>query len=172
MREMGQSAWLSTSLYNLQGIEGQSQCDGDRNCHLWFAYSGKTLYSCRNFIVLDILNNRNTLSRTLKKTRLLTHLTQTPTSPVSLRLPRQPLRPRARLFQAGPQRAITYYCTKGVAGMTPTARVFPIPHFIFKGSLVDPRLRASNEHILIVRVPGAGGRSGTPPPFSAPAQIS
>ena len=26
-----------------------------------------------------------------------------------------------------------------------TARVFPIPHFVFKGSLVDPRLRASND---------------------------
>jgi hypothetical protein len=35
----------------------------------------------------------------------------------------------------------------------------------FKGSLVDPRLRASNEHILIVRVPRAGGRSGCPPLF-------
>jgi hypothetical protein len=29
-----------------------------------------------------------------------------------------------------------------------TVRVFPIPNFIFKGSLVDPLLRASNEHIL------------------------
>ena len=94
--------------YNLQGIEGQSQCDGDRSCHLWFAYSGKTLCACRNFIVLDILNNGNTPSRTLKKTRLLTHLTQTPTSPASLRLPRQSLRPRTCLFQAGPQRAITF----------------------------------------------------------------
>jgi hypothetical protein len=43
-----------------------------------------------------------------------------------------------------------------------TARNFPIPHFVFKGSLVDPRLRASNEHILIVRVPRAGGRPGYP----------
>jgi hypothetical protein len=39
-------------------------------------------------------------------------------------------------------------------------RVLSIPYFIFKGSLVDPRLRASNEHILIVRVPRAGGRPG------------
>ena len=31
------------------------------------------------------------------------------------------------------------------------------------GSLVDPRLRASNEHILIVRVPRAGGRPGYQP---------
>jgi hypothetical protein len=30
-------------------------------------------------------------------------------------------------------------------------------HFPSQG-LVDPRLRASNEHILIVRVPRAGGR--------------
>ncbi|MEP6889864.1 MAG: hypothetical protein ABI955_04110, partial [Nitrospirota bacterium] len=40
----------------------------------------------------------------------------------------------------------------------------------FKGSLVDPRLRASNEHILIVRVPRAGGRPGCPvSPFSGRA---
>ena len=45
---------------------------------------------------------------------------------------------------------------------SPTARVVPIPDFISKGSLVDPRLRASNEHILIVRVPRAGGRLGCP----------
>lgn len=32
----------------------------------------------------------------------------------------------------------------------------------FKGSLVDPRLRASNEHILIVRVLRAGGRPDLP----------
>jgi hypothetical protein len=43
-----------------------------------------------------------------------------------------------------------------------TARIFPFPHLIFRGSLVDPRLRASNEHILIVRVPRAGGRPGYP----------
>ena len=30
------------------------------------------------------------------------------------------------------------------------------------GSLVDPQVRASNEHILIVRVPRAGGRPGCP----------
>ena len=45
---------------------------------------------------------------------------------------------------------------------SPTARVFPILRFVFKGSLVDPRLRASNEHIPIVRVPRAGGRLGYP----------
>ena len=32
--------------------------------------------------------------------------------------------------------------------------------YLFKGSPIDPRLRASNEHILIVRVPRAGGRPG------------
>jgi hypothetical protein len=31
-----------------------------------------------------------------------------------------------------------------------------------QGSLVDPRVRASNEHIHIVRVPRAGGRPGCP----------
>ncbi|MDP1946976.1 MAG: hypothetical protein Q8L77_05690, partial [Nitrospirota bacterium] len=31
-----------------------------------------------------------------------------------------------------------------------------------KGGLVDPRLRALNEHIPIVRVPRAGGRPGYP----------
>ena len=35
-------------------------------------------------------------------------------------------------------------------------------HFSFEGSLVDPRLRALDEHILIVRVPRAGGRPGSP----------
>jgi hypothetical protein len=46
--------------------------------------------------------------------------------------------------------------------MIPTARVLSIPHYMFKGGLVDPRVRASNEHILIVRVPRAGGRPGYP----------
>ena len=34
-----------------------------------------------------------------------------------------------------------------------TACVLSIPHYIFKGSLVNPRLRASNEHIPTVRIP-------------------
>jgi hypothetical protein len=46
-----------------------------------------------------------------------------------------------------------------------SAHVFPILQFNFKGGLVDPQLRASNEHILIVRVPRAGGRPGYPVPF-------
>ena len=34
------------------------------------------------------------------------------------------------------------------------------------GGLVDPQMRASNEHLLSVRVPRAGGRLGRPPPPS------
>jgi hypothetical protein len=34
--------------------------------------------------------------------------------------------------------------------------------FLSRGSQVDPQVRASNEHILIVRVPRAGGRPGRP----------
>ena len=42
------------------------------------------------------------------------------------------------------------------------------PHFLYTGGLVDPRLRASNEHLPSVRVPRAGGRPGYPfLPFSA-----
>ena len=41
-------------------------------------------------------------------------------------------------------------------------RTFFSLHYTFKGSLVDPRLRALNEHIPIVRVPRAGGRLGCP----------
>jgi MarR family transcriptional regulator, 2-MHQ and catechol-resistance regulon repressor len=37
--------------------------------------------------------------------------------------------------------------------------------FSSKGSLVDPRLRASNEALLRARVPRAGGRPGCPPPL-------
>ena len=44
--------------------------------------------------------------------------------------------------------------------------------FIFKGSLVDPRMRASNEHILIVRVPRAGGRLGCPSHLSEPTRCA
>jgi len=40
----------------------------------------------------------------------------------------------------------------------PHSESFPFSYFPLKGNLVDPRLRASNEHILIVRVPRAGGR--------------
>jgi hypothetical protein len=54
-------------------------------------------------------------------------------------------------------KAATSYPFEGVGGMIPTARGFQTPCFFFKGSLVDPRVRASNEHIPIVRVPRAGG---------------
>ena len=37
------------------------------------------------------------------------------------------------------------------------------PISLQEGGLVDPQLRASNEHILIVRVPRARGRPGHPP---------
>ena len=37
MREMGQSAWLSTSWPSLQGIASKSQSDGARS--LWFVWS-------------------------------------------------------------------------------------------------------------------------------------
>ena len=40
-----------------------------------------------------------------------------------------------------------------------------IHYFLIAGSLGDPRLRASNEHILIVRVSRAGGRPGCPSLF-------
>jgi hypothetical protein len=46
-----------------------------------------------------------------------------------------------------------------------TARVTLIPCFMFQGGLVDPRLRASDEHIPIVRVPRAGGQPVYPPSF-------
>ena len=77
--------------------------------------------------------------------------------------PIQPtLRAKTRLTQAKQQMSDYLLVFKWVAGVIPTARVFSIPYFVFKGSLVDSRLRASNEHILIVRVPRAGGRPGCP----------
>jgi len=39
----------------------------------------------------------------------------------------------------------------------PTARL-SLFHLSIRGGLVDPQVRASNEHIPIVRVPRAGGR--------------
>ena len=49
---------------------------------------------------------------------------------------------------------------KGTWPLTPHPQTFP---HLSKGGLVDPLLRASNEHIPIVRVPRAGGRPGYPP---------
>ena len=57
---------------------------------------------------------------------------------------------------------LSTFALEGGLDWSPTARVIPILYFIFKGGLVDPRLRASNEHILIVRVPRAGGQPGYP----------
>ena len=42
----------------------------------------------------------------------------------------------------------------------PSFSQFPL--LAFKGSLVDPQMRASNEHLPSVRVPRAGGRPGCP----------
>ncbi len=42
-----------------------------------------------------------------------------------------------------------------------SARSFNSP-LLFKGSLVNPRLHVSNEHVPIVRVPRAGERPGCP----------
>ena len=50
------------------------------------------------------------------------------------------------------------FCARATRGRG----LLPARLFSPKGSLVDPRLRASNEHILIVRVPRAGGRPGCP----------
>ena len=46
------------------------------------------------------------------------------------------------------------------------------PYLFLKGSLVDPRLRASNEHLLSVRVPRAGGRPGYPSYPPCPADLN
>ena len=60
--------------------------------------------------------------------------------------PIQPtLRAKTRLTQAKQQMSDYLLVFKWVAGVIPTARVFSIPYFVFKGSLVDSRLRASNE---------------------------
>ncbi len=47
-------------------------------------------------------------------------------------------------------------CASTVNHQTPS----PLPNFIFKGGMFDSRMRASNEHIAIVRLPRAGGRPG------------
>ena len=59
--------------------------------------------------------------------------------------------------------------SSGWPDWSPTARDQKISLCSLKGSLVDPRLRASNEHIPIVRVPRAGGRLGCP---SHPSETS
>jgi hypothetical protein len=55
------------------------------------------------------------------------------------------------------------YGLQRVGRMSPPLRAsIQFCHHMFEGSLVVPRLRASNEHILIVRVPRAEGRPGCP----------
>ena len=49
-----------------------------------------------------------------------------------------------------------YLLPEGGLDGSPTARVIPIPHFIFKGSLVDPRLRASNKSLSFYFHRGSG----------------
>ena len=64
--------------------------------------------------------------------------------------------------------ATSYHSLRG-GWDDPNCARLPNPPLTFKGGLVDPRLRASNEHILIVRVPRAGGRPGYP---SHPSQAA
>ena len=45
MREMGQSAWLSTSATTLQGTEGKSQCEAGTNRAVTTGYHGGNNYS-------------------------------------------------------------------------------------------------------------------------------
>ena len=63
--------------------------------------------------------------------------------------------PRPRVARA--QKIIRLHPLLCSALSFPAALVYPL-----KGGLVDPLMRASNEHILIVRVPRAGGRPGCP----------
>ena len=71
-----------------------------------------------------------------------------------------------------PGRSLPFLLRPRVARAQKIIRLHPLlsasyllHYFIFKGSLVDPRLRALNEHIPIVRVPPAGGRLGCPISF-------
>ena len=80
-------------------------------------------------------------------------------------LPRHPLlRPRVaraqKIVRLHPLLVRVLRARRAPVGFLP----IPCPYSIlsFRGSLVDPRLRASNEHFLNVRVPRAGGRSGCP----------
>ena len=63
--------------------------------------------------------------------------------------------PRPRVARA--QKIIRLHPFLCSALSFPAALVYPL-----KGGLVNPLLRASNEHILIVRVPRARGRPGCP----------
>ena len=54
---------------------------------------------------------------------------------------------------------------KGSLDWSLTARIFRFPYVSLQGSLVDPRVRASNEHILIVRILRAKGTIQVTLPF-------
>ena len=97
------------------------------------------------------------------KASVLTRPTPVTTSPSRPESAETASLPKDALFHS--KAAARYRLIRG-GWDDPNARIFPIPYFTFKGSLVDPRLRASNEHILIVRVPRAGGAPGYPTPFS------
>ena len=58
-------------------------------------------------------------------------------------------------------------CTKVARLVSHCARPESLP-MPLKDSLVDPQVRASNEHLLSVRVPRAGGRPGCPLPPPLP----
>jgi hypothetical protein len=68
--------------------------------------------------------------------------------------------PRPRVARA--QKIIRLHPFLCSALSLPAALVYPL-----KGGLVDPLMRASSEHILIVRAPRAGGRPGCPSPPAA-----
>ena len=117
----------------------------------------------QNFTGAHVLDNGRTPGRMLKKARLLTRPTLAAISPARPESAKTASSPRDSpcTRQGRYERLSTTFPVAGLDEF-PTAHVIPIPYFIFKGSLVDPRVRASNEHILIVRVPRAGGRPGCP----------
>jgi hypothetical protein len=67
VRGMGQSAWLNTLSVILHGTRGESQFESARSRLLPLSDFGKTLYSCKKFIGLYSIDNRNSPNRMLKK---------------------------------------------------------------------------------------------------------
>jgi hypothetical protein len=98
----------------------------------------------------------------LKKARHLTRPTLAATSPAIPESAKTASLPEDAPF---PKQGRTELSSIRDGWDDPNCARLPNPQFIFKGGLVDPRLRASNEHILIVRVPRAGGRPGYPALF-------
>ncbi|MGH7180381.1 MAG: cation-transporting P-type ATPase [Nitrospiraceae bacterium] len=72
--------------------------------------------------------------------------------------------------------AMLLWIAAGIMAIPPrprTERLMNLPLLLrAKGGVVDPRLRASNEHIPIVRVPRAGGRLGYPSPPSEAVHVT